>query len=165
MGVWRFLRVIVVPFAVLATLPAAAWAQAAEPDAALIRDIENNLIAPCCWTSPISEHQSEVADEMRAEVRAMVAQGKSRDYILSRYVDEYGERVLATPRAKGVNTLAYAAPWAALLLGALGLLLLRRRRRAPATTAAPAANAAQPEESLVRRYASVIEKELGEMDE
>ena len=31
-------------------------------DAALVRDIENNLIAPCCWTQPISEHPKELRE-------------------------------------------------------------------------------------------------------
>jgi len=173
------LRVVrfAVPAAALAALlclSVAGRAQTGEADAALVRDIENNLIAPCCWNQPISEHPSEVSDKMRAEVRAMVARGMGRDAILDHYVAEYGERILATPRARGVNTLAYIAPWAALLLGALGiLLLLGRRRAAPAAVPSPvragggadAARGAGAGESPAERYAAVIEKELGEMDE
>jgi cytochrome c-type biogenesis protein CcmH len=76
------------------------------------REIEDNLIAPCCWSQPVSEHYSEVADQIRQEVHAMVAEGKSRDEILDFYVAKYGERILATPRARGFNSLAYILPWA-----------------------------------------------------
>jgi cytochrome c-type biogenesis protein CcmH len=129
-------------------------------NAALIRDIENNLIAPCCWNQPISEHYSEVSEQMRQEVRTMVAQGKSRDEILDYYVAKYGERILATPRPKGINSLVYILPWAALILGAWGLVVLLKKRRLPAP-AAPAAVPAAPED----RYGETVEKELKALDE
>ena len=67
----------------------------------IARDIEDNLIAPCCWSTPVSQHYSPVADEIRMEVRTMLAEGKSRDEILNHYVAQYGERILAAPRAEG----------------------------------------------------------------
>ena len=70
------------------------------------REIEDSLIAPCCWSQPVSQHYSEVTDQIRLEVRAMVEAGKSRDEILDYYVAEYGERILAAPRAEGFNALA-----------------------------------------------------------
>ena len=129
---------------------------------ALVRDIENNLIAPCCWNQPISEHPSEISDFMRAEIRAMVAEGKSRREILDYYVAQYGERILAAPRAGGINTLAYVTPFAALILGGWGLFLFRGKRRvkAPAATAAPL-----PPQHDGGRYNDIIEKELRELDD
>ena len=50
-----------------------------EEDAALVRDLEDNLIATCCWTQPISQHESPTSDQMKAEVRAMVAACHARD--------------------------------------------------------------------------------------
>ena len=129
-------------------------------NAVLIRDIENNLIAPCCWNQPISVHYSEVSEQMRQEVRTMVAQGKSRDEILDFYVAKYGERILATPRPKGINALAYILPWAALILGAWGLVIFLKRRRLPAPVT-PVAAPTAPEE----RYRETIEKELKDLDE
>jgi cytochrome c-type biogenesis protein CcmH len=124
------------------------------------REIEDNLIAPCCWSQPVSQHYSEVSEQIRQEVRAMVEAGKSRDEILDHYVAKYGERILATPRAKGFNALAYILPWAALALGAVFLLLLwKRRSPAPAHVSdglPPASDS---------RYDAIIEKELRELDE
>jgi cytochrome c-type biogenesis protein CcmH len=128
---------------------------------ALIRDIESNLIAPCCWTQPISEHPSEISDLIRTEVREMVAEGKSRDVILDYYVARYGERILAAPRARGINVLAYAAPFAALILGGGGLFLLRGKRRLHAPAAA-ATSQLPPNDN---RYNDIIEKELRELDD
>ncbi len=30
-----------------------------------IREIEDNLIAPCCWSQPVSQHYSEEAEQIR----------------------------------------------------------------------------------------------------
>jgi cytochrome c-type biogenesis protein CcmH len=122
------------------------------------REIEDNLIAPCCWTQPVSEHSSDVAEKIRKEVREMVAAGKSRDEILDRYVAEYGERILATPRAKGFNRLVYILPWLALILGAWLLILLLKKLRAPVPASDPAP---LPDP----RYTSVVEKEMKDLEE
>ena len=122
------------------------------------REIENNLIAPCCWSQPVSEHYSEVAEQIRNEVRAMVAAGKSRDEIMDYYVSRYGERILATPRPKGFNALVYVLPWVALILGAWVVIALLKKLRSPAQ----AANPAPPPDA---RYASTIEKEIKDLEE
>jgi cytochrome c-type biogenesis protein CcmH len=122
------------------------------------REIEDLLIAPCCWTQPVSQHYSEAAETIRKEVHEMVAAGKSRDEILNYYVSRYGERILAAPRPKGFNALVYILPWVALIAGAWLLFLLLKKLRAPA--AAPA-----PSPLPDSRYASVIEKEMKDLEE
>jgi len=130
--------------------------QAAEKE----REIEDNLIAPCCWSQPVSQHYSDVAEQIRQEVHAMVAAGKSRDEILDYYVAKYGERILATPRAKGFNMLVYVLPWAALILGGWLLILLIKRLRSPAPAPSPPLPPAPDS-----RYSEVIEKEMKELEE
>jgi cytochrome c-type biogenesis protein CcmH len=122
------------------------------------REIEDNLIAPCCWSQPVSQHYSEVSEQIRKEVHAMVAAGKSRDEILDYYVSQYGERILATPRPKGFNVLAYILPWAALILGAWLLIVLLKKLRSPAPS---------PSQSALpdAHYASIVEKEIKDLDE
>jgi len=127
-----------------------------------VRAIEDQLIAPCCWSQPVSEHDSEIAQQIRTEVTSMVAAGKGRDEILDFYVAKYGERVLATPRAKGFNTLVYLLPWAALPIGLWILFLLLKKLRSPATVPAVASAPLAGPDS---RYDAVIEKELKEFDE
>ena len=137
-----------------------------QAEAALIRDIENNLIAPCCWIQPVSEHPSEVSDMIRAEVRAMVAEGKNRNEILDYYVAKYGERILAAPRARGINALAYVAPVAALILGGGSLFLFSLfsgKRRAKA--AVVEIEDTLPPQQNGNRYYDIIEEELREFDD
>jgi cytochrome c-type biogenesis protein CcmH len=122
------------------------------------REIEDNLIAPCCWSQPVSEHDSEVAQKIRKEVHEMVAAGRSRDEIMDHFVAQYGERILTAPRAKGFNGLVYILPWVALALGAWLLIIILKKLRAPV----PASNPAPLPDS---RYTSAVEKEIKELEE
>ena len=75
-----------------ATLPPLAREQVA-----LIRKIEGRLMAPCCYTQTIRDHDSQVAVDMRNEVTAFVASGKSEEEIITYYRTKYGETILVVP--------------------------------------------------------------------
>jgi len=124
------------------------------------REIEDMLVAPCCWSQPVSQHDSEISQQIRTEVQGLLASGKSRDEIIDIYVKRYGERILVVPRAKGFNVLAYILPWIALPLGAGILILLLKRLRSPAPASAPV-----PQPLPDSRYDAVIEKEMRELEE
>jgi cytochrome c-type biogenesis protein CcmH len=139
------------------------WALAAlgaesRQDAEKAREIEDNLIAPCCWSQPVSQHYSEVAEQIRNEVSAMVASGKSRQEILDYFASKYGERILATPRPRGFNAIVYVLPWAALVVGAGLLFVMLKKLRS--STPAPV-----PESVPQNTYASKVDKELRDLDE
>ena len=44
--------------------------------------IETLLISPCCWRQPISDHQSEIAGQMKGKIRQMLESGMGRQEIL-----------------------------------------------------------------------------------
>jgi len=148
-------------------IPTLFWAVAvfgadSRQDAEKAREIENNLIAPCCWSQPVSQHYSAEAEKIRNEISAMVAAGKSREEILDHFVSQYGERILATPRPKGFNILVYILPGGALIAGTCLLLIVLRKMRSPM----PASGPAPPPEPLKGdRYTSIIEKELKDLEE
>lgn len=118
-------------FLILLTLVCVEFPQAAidsaEDQEIEARAIENLIISPCCWRQPVSLHFSPASDEVRKEVREMLASGLGREEILEKYVAEYGERILAKPRARGFSMLAYFLPFAFLVLGAAVALVLIRR--------------------------------------
>ncbi len=124
--------------------------------------IEEKIIAPCCWTQPVSQHYSEAASRIRKQIREMLSAGKSEEEILDYYVAEYGERILASPRARGFNILAYVLPWVGLAAGiaVLGLALRRWLSRGTAneTEALPTESARDAE------YDERIERELRRLD-
>jgi len=158
-------RVMLWPMFAAAPVCVLLWAAfsfgaAAEDAASKAREIEDSLVAPCCWSQPVSQHDSEISYQIRDEVSKMVAAGKSRQEILDFYMARYGERILVTPPAKGFNVLAYILPWAALLLGGSILVMLLKELRSPAAAPSPA-----PAPLPDSPYNSVIEREMRELDE
>ena len=110
---------------VLAGLAAIAWGGEAKSE--LLKDLEQQVMAPCCYGSPVGDHDSEAARHVRVQLAGMVAEGKTRGEILDKFVELYGERILASPRASGFNLMAYVVPPAILLLGGLFLIVVLKR--------------------------------------
>lgn len=104
------------------------------------RQIETMLIAPCCWNQPVSDHQSPASDEVKREVRALLAAGRSRQEVLDDFAGRYGVRILAEPPAVGFTRFLYVLPWVVFGGSALGLTWLVRRMSAkrPAVAGEPA---------------------------
>jgi cytochrome c-type biogenesis protein CcmH len=91
--------------------------------------IEGLLIAPCCWRQPVAVHYSPAADEVRSEIRQMLAAGLTREEILKRFVEKYGDKILAKPPAEGFNLLAYFLPVLFLAFGAVVAVAVVKRLR------------------------------------
>jgi len=104
-----------------------------------IRRIEGELMAPCCYSQTIDVHDSEIAQQMRGEVTAMVMAGKSEDEVLDYYKTEYGESILAVPDG-AAGTLVVSLPAYAIVFAVLALLcgmVITVRRRPQAILARP----------------------------
>jgi len=115
-------------------LAAASGLVAAEvsPDAAArIDELENKLIAPCCWSETIAVHRSQVALDMKLEVRQMVEAGRTDREILDHYIAEYGPRILIEPEG-GLSTWLQVVPIVAVALGLAVVVLVIRRMAKPA---------------------------------
>ncbi len=147
-----------VGFVLAFSLMAFAFPQSSEETA---REIEGMLIAPCCWSQPVSQHYSEAADQIRKGVRRLLAAGKSKEEILDYFVSGYGERILASPRPHGFKMLAYILPFAFLLVG-LAVLVTLLKQWTMRTTIMPGSDAAPP--PVADQYASRVEHELRELE-
>jgi cytochrome c-type biogenesis protein CcmH len=124
--------------------------------------IEEKIIAPCCWTQPVSQHYSEAASTIRKQIREMLAAGKSEEQILDYYVAEYGERILASPPARGFNILVYVLPWVSLVAGTAVLGLVLRRWLSP--KGAPGPGEILTPLAPGADYDARIEKELRQLE-
>jgi cytochrome c-type biogenesis protein CcmH len=137
---------------------AAADPQALEREA---KQLEARLMAPCCWAQQVSLHQSPAADEIKQNIRVLLAQGKTPEQILDTYVAEYGDRILSEPPARGFSRLIYVAPWV-FLFGSVGLvvMVIRRLRAVNPALAKVEKAAAPPSEDEAER----IDEELRNLD-
>jgi cytochrome c-type biogenesis protein CcmH len=103
------------------------------PPAAVVEgltdQISRKLRCPVCQGSAISDSPSESAVAMRNRVRELVAEGYTEQQILDYYALRYGEWILLSPKAEGLNWLLWTVPpsLAALGLGWLGLIMTRWR--------------------------------------
>ena len=99
---------------------------------ARIQRIESAVLAPCCYTEPVSRHQSEIALKMRLEIAKWVAEGRTDREILDTYVSQYGSKVLVDPRTIPAWWTPWI-PWLMVILGVvLGFWILKRWRHKPA---------------------------------
>lgn len=149
-----------------AAVPPALAAELTQQQQALASDLDGRLISPCCWTQTIAVHDSETAHQLKAQVRLLVAQGMGEDEVLDSFVAQYGEEILAAPRAAGFNLLAYILPAFVIVLGVAGIVLLALRwrdGRAEATpvTVAEGSRGAAVEQNPLR---SRLDEELSRFD-
>ncbi len=125
------------------------------------KQLETMLMAPCCWAQQVSLHQSPASDEIKRNIRRLLADGKTRQQILDVYVAEYGDRILAEPPARGFSRALYVAPWI-FLVGSVGLVVvvIRRLRSSGAEPARAEPASAPPDEAESER----IDEELRNLD-
>jgi cytochrome c-type biogenesis protein CcmH len=96
------------------------------------RALASQLRCPVCQGLSIEDSPSELSQQMRALVRDQLRAGKSPDEVKQYFASKYGEWILLSPPAHGVNTLIYALPLAAVAFGGiLVVLAVRRWTRAP----------------------------------
>ncbi|MBF89596.1 MAG: hypothetical protein CMG75_08000 [Candidatus Marinimicrobia bacterium] len=85
----------------------------------LISELENSLMAPCCWSGTVNDHGNP---EMEEKISSLVHEGKSREEIFDYFVGIYGEKILAIPVASGFNLMAWIAPIFVLGIGTFVLI-------------------------------------------
>ena len=119
----------------------------------LIMDLEQSLMATCCWSGTVYDHGNK---EMEIEIAGMVNTGKTKTEILDYYKGKFGERVLAVPVAEGFNYFAWIAP---IFIGLLGLTIILFYIK---TTKEKPPIVESTDDSIT--YSDQIERELKEMD-
>jgi cytochrome c-type biogenesis protein CcmH len=122
--------------AFLALLIAVAAPAQSTGQQARIENLENQLLAPCCWSETVAEHRSEIAFQMRDEIAQMVAAGRTDREILDHYKAQYGMRILVEPEG-GLFWVMNIVPVAMLIVGTLAAILILRRwlKHQPSETA------------------------------
>jgi cytochrome c-type biogenesis protein CcmH/NrfF len=138
------------------------------------RQIETMLIAPCCWSEQVSRHHSEAAEQVKQEIRAMLAAGLTQQEVLDRFVGAYGIRILAEPPDAGFGRVLHHAPWMAGLVSAIGLGFIIRhvtRGRLRETQADQSGSAGlavpaepRPAAPLEDEYRQRLDDELRDLD-
>jgi cytochrome c-type biogenesis protein CcmH len=119
---------VVALLALLALAPAAVGAQ---PKASF-NDVEDEVMCDTC-NVPLNVADSQRADQERAVITKLIAQGLTKQQIKDRLAAQYGPGILATPQDSGFSLAVWWVPVAVVvaLLALIALLLPRWRRRRP----------------------------------
>jgi cytochrome c-type biogenesis protein CcmH len=117
--------------------PASAPATAEAPSAAADPALEARMMALAaelrclvCQNQTIADSHAGLAEDLRRQIREMLARGMSEAQVRQYMTDRYGDFVLYKPPFKASTALLWIAP-GVLLVVALGTLagVLRRRQR------------------------------------
>tara|TARA_B100001750_G_C15498910_1_gene595934 strand:- start:687 stop:1127 length:441 start_codon:yes stop_codon:yes gene_type:complete len=119
----------------------------------LISELENSLMAPCCWSGTVSDHGNP---EMEEKIRSLVNEDKTKDEIFDYFVGVYGERILAIPVASGFNLMVWIAPIFVLCFGTFILINYLKVKNKPKQ------KVKNSDEKIP--YNDLIEKELKDLE-
>jgi len=72
-----------------------------------VNAIAKQLYCPVCENIPLDVCGTQACAQWRELIREKLSQGWSEPEIKQYFVDQYGDRVLATPPARGLNWLVY----------------------------------------------------------
>ena len=79
-------------------------------------DISDELMCPVCQGQTVAESNSKLAISMREVIKSKLKNGESKEQILSYFVKQYGDNILAKPPLKGFNMLLWLVPPGILLI-------------------------------------------------
>jgi cytochrome c-type biogenesis protein CcmH len=143
------LRAVVVAFVILMALNVSATAAPTLEDQ--VQAIARDLMCPVCAGQTVADSGSQLAEQMRTEIRQRLQAGQTREEIVAYFIGQFGEGVLASPPPRGSGLVLWLSLPVALLVG---LVILRRfirgSMKAAATEPAPAPPTPEEAEHIAR---------------
>jgi cytochrome c-type biogenesis protein CcmH len=95
------------------------------------RELSAQLRCLVCQNQTIDDSDAPFARDMRALIRAEIKAGKNEDQIITFLRQRYGDYVLLNPPLTGMTAFLWAAPFAMLAAGFIGIVFVRRRKNDP----------------------------------
>lgn len=81
-----------------------------------------------CQNESLAGSRSDLANDLRREIRNLIKEGKTDDQIRSFMVERYGDFVLYRPPVKPITWFLWIGPFVILLAGIISLMVYLRRR-------------------------------------
>ena len=98
--------------------------------------IDRMIMCPVCPAETIDQAQVQIALQMRAVVREMLADGKERKEILDFFVERYGQDILGAPPKSGAALVAWLLPAGGVLAAIVAVFFIIRSMSRHATVLA-----------------------------
>jgi len=135
---------------IILLIPSLAVAEEARPLAdnpqieARLKTLAVELRCLVCQNQTLADSNAPLAEDLRREVREMIAKDMSDREIIDFLVQRYGDFVLYRPPWKASTTLLWLGPFLLLIAGATTLVLTLRRRQKRALRRGIVGRRAQP---------------------
>lgn len=119
---------------VLMFLSGPLWAGEARPltddpaAEARLKHLAVELRCLVCQNQTLADSNAPLAEDLRREVRDMIAKNMSDQEIIEFLTARYGDFVLYRPPLKATTTLLWVGPFVLLIVGATALVITLRRR-------------------------------------
>jgi len=116
-------------------VPCLAGAEEARPLAdnpqaeARLKHLAIELRCLVCQNQTLADSNAPLAEDLRREVREMIAKDMSDKDIIEFLVTRYGDFILYRPPLKATTTLLWVGPFVLLIAGVAALVLVLRRRQ------------------------------------
>lgn len=117
--------------ALLAVAVAPVQAQEDQPTDDEVNRVAKGIYCPVCENVPLDVCPTVACQQWRQTIREQLAAGWTQAEIEDYFVAQYGDRVLATPPASGLNWAVYLLPPAAFIIGVAILTNALRSWRRP----------------------------------
>ena len=120
---------------IILLIPSLAAAEEARPLAdnpqveARLKHLAVELRCLVCQNQTLADSNAPLAEDLRREVREMIAKDMSDREIIDFLVQRYGDFVLYRPPWKASTTLLWLGPFLFLIAGATALVLVLRKRQ------------------------------------
>lgn len=141
-----------------------AFAQGTDPGSPTddeVNAIAKQLYCPVCENIPLDVCPTQACAQWRDLIRQKLSDGWSEQQIKDYFVEQYGERVLGAPPARGFNWLVYLVPPLAIITGIY--ILYRAFLSMRAKPVAQVSTPATPD-TPVDDYIERMEEELRKKD-
>jgi cytochrome c-type biogenesis protein CcmH len=113
-----------------------------------------------CENIPLDVCGTQACAQWRELIREKLSQGWNEDQIKNYFVEQYGDRVLAAPPARGLNWLVYIIPPLAILLGVYILYQAFRAMQRPTSPETSTNDTPSPALPPDDEYVARLEEEL-----
>jgi cytochrome c-type biogenesis protein CcmH len=120
-------------------------------------EVASLLRCPVCQGLSVADSPSTMAQDMKHQVRDLLARGYTQEQILAYFERSYGQFVLLKPKFQGVSALVWLLPVAALIFGAI-VVFSKAKQLEHGPAAADAEAQPEPADPYLARVRELVEK-------
>jgi cytochrome c-type biogenesis protein CcmH len=160
-GNFQWLALLGVMAGILAFAVSPAYAQQPTPSDDDVNRVARQMYCPVCENIPLDVCPTQACAQWRELIRLKLSEGMTDEEIRQYFAEQYGDRVLDVPPARGLNWLVYVLP-PVFIAGGVWLVVrvFRSMQRPPATAGGGPAESTPASNAADDPYLARIEEEL-----